>query len=741
MMSPRAAHWVFAIFLCGLLGSGPAVSETATKDASLVAPAPQVVQAPAETASPEPAARDYTRLLDYSEKCPVGLPDWATESERFAWRMICAGRVADMGQFTPAVQMSLDQPLALGPSSTADTSADGSGCKALPKANEQAQIWPDSRRLSARFIKLVATRKPYVEVPAVPTIVIRCARIDDQIYLYHEDLPRQLVLQDSRIMGGMNVQGARFDSDLVLDGSDLGGSYFYGDGLEAENLIFRSGRAGVVELTSANIRGKVALSGTLIGMLPDPKTPDERGGLIATGLQVGQNLMLDPSDNIQADLQKVDLRSVRIGGDLSADSARVRTKMNLNGADIGGALFMRFGAEAREVDLISARMEKGLELTGLRVLKPADFSTISVNAGTVDSGMWAQTGSIWAARLVVNDSAFFNGLQVEGKLMLDEASISGPLYLGGSRIVDQLSANGLHVEGPISMGWNADMTAVSFRGAFVEGAVQLSASRFDGPFDLRNAHLGALELWDNGQDVSWGPHASLDLRNADIGVLQARFPQNWELTGLHDQQGVPLRLPVELENLRYDRLGSATPPQSSLPPELDIDNLIQWVSDSLPKSDQGQAAGFIPQPFRQLEETLRSMGADSEADEVQVAGHVHQIKAYSADLSGWLKTLAGVIWWALVGFGAYPFRVLWWFAALVGLGVLVSRWSPILRDKGWTDCFWYSLENAFPLLQPSSEHQKVIHDHPFLQNFFHFQKVAGFVLATILVGALTLLGG
>jgi hypothetical protein len=84
---------------------------------------------------------------------------------------------------------------------------------------------------------------------------------------------------------------------------------------------------------------------------------------------------------------------------------------------------------------------------------------------------------------------------------------------------------------------------------------------------------------------------------------------------------------------------------------------------------------------------------------------------------------------------------LWWCAALVAVGVFVARLHGPLCRRGWTDCFWYSLENALPIVQPSRDHQKVVHDDPRLRNFFHFQKVAGFVLATILVGALTLLGG
>ena len=54
---------------------------------------------------------------------------------------------------------------------------------------------------------------------------------------------------------------------------------------------------------------------------------------------------------------------------------------------------------------------------------------------------------------------------------------------------------------------------------------------------------------------------------------------------------------------------------------------------------------------------------------------------------------------------------------------------------------WYSLENTLPLIDTNERFKNVQHGRPWLDHFFHFQKAFGFVLATVLVAALTLLSG
>lgn len=93
----------------------------------------------------------------------------------------------------------------------------------------------------------------------------------------------------------------------------------------------------------------------------------------------------------------------------------------------------------------------------------------------------------------------------------------------------------------------------------------------------------------------------------------------------------------------------------------------------------------------------------------------------------------------MIGHRIYPFRVLWWFAALVLGGWLALTFAAPSGVSGPTRRFWYSFENALPLVELAESHRHVPLEG-WVENFFHAQKVLGFVLVTVLVGALTLVG-
>ncbi|MFN7596979.1 MAG: hypothetical protein ACK5PT_09585, partial [Cereibacter sp.] len=229
-----------------------------------------------------------------------------------------------------------------------------------------------------------------------------------------------------------------------------------------------------------------------------------------------------------------------------------------------------------------------------------------------------------------------------------------------------------------------------------------------------------------------GKDASLTLRNAHVEALQARIPESWVR-----EDGT--MLPLDLQGFRYDRLGGiGSGAEGDLSRIGDAAPLIAWIEAA--GDSGGQAAGHAPQPYFQMESVLRTMGAEPAADEVAYARHLHRMDHYGNTLQDWVAWAREWVWRLLVGFGVYPFRLLWWFTALVVLGTILGRRTSDLCSQGWSGCFWYSLENAFPLMEPGRRNRDLFHDHPGVRSFFHFQKIAGFVLGTSLVGTLTLLG-
>lgn len=75
------------------------------------------------------------------------------------------------------------------------------------------------------------------------------------------------------------------------------------------------------------------------------------------------------------------------------------------------------------------------------------------------------------------------------------------------------------------------------------------------------------------------------------------------------------------------------------------------------------------------------------------------------------------------------------------VGFFVTYYSRAALIRPIYRKFWYSLENALPLVELSERHKSIDHESQWVESWFHFQKVMGFVLATVLVGALSLLGG
>ena len=118
------------------------------------------------------------------------------------------------------------------------------------------------------------------------------------------------------------------------------------------------------------------------------------------------------------------------------------------------------------------------------------------------------------------------------------------------------------------------------------------------------------------------------------------------------------------------------------------------------------------------------MGAEAAAKDIRFAQFEHRRDTRSA---WWQRQLDLASKW-LIGYGLFPFRLLWWFGGLVALGWAVAFAAPALRDYSFFKRFWYSLENALPLVSLSKEMENVSHQG-LVMHFFHAQKVLGFISA------------
>lgn len=499
------------------------------------------------------------------------LPNWWTDSEIYAWQQICAGKVADMS-FAP---QGVD---------------DGLSCQAQKEGEE----WGTNRLLSSRFLMQVSSTTPWTDIPAKRSIVIRCARIADE-----------LNLEDARIAPSLWLENTRFDRDVDLSSARVSGNF----------SLFDSVVSGALLLRSTRIDDNLFLQRGIFGQM------------LAEGMTVGGSLAMGTGFYPMG----ADISRAKIGGSVNVEGSDFEGEFDGTGIEVSQSVFLRGGARFAEVDLTRAK---------------------------------------------------------------------------------------------------------------IRGNLQIQGSTFTSDVDLTEAKIDdALMLRRAGFETRWEYPSTLDLRNAEVGALQATLPYTNLEGAVHswrrvDAGGVYEPLPVDLTNFTYERLGTyGEVPHDDLS-RVRVERLILWTEQS--RTAWGGDDGYAPQPYMQLANVLRRMGAEAAADKVDYARMVHRM----GTRENWWQVGLDFLSRYIVGFGIHPARALWWFLGLVGLGVIISYRVPAFSETGTATRFWYSLNNALPLVPLSKDLEELEGQEPgWVANFFTFQKIAGFALATVLVGALTLLGG
>lgn len=675
------------------------------------------------------------------------LPGWWSASERWVWDQVCAGLPANLA-FAD-----------LDPLDDGDCTAD-----------DPLSVWPEARRLSARFALQLATDPDLHAALREPEVVIQCAVFEDTLKIEDKHVPIAFVLQDSRFARGASLINSHFGRAL-----NLSGSVFERTRQTTQRLAFTapSGVIGAqmalnlsglradaqVAFDAVTVNGQMAAFDMVAARNLSLQTARVSGMFAADRVQVGRSLFL----NNGAEFVEVRLLSARIGSQVLAQGSSFIGTFSLEGAEVGGEVLLRDGGSYGEVRLLGADIGGQVQAEGSTFSGPfsADSATIGGNVYLNDG---AHFNTVRFAGARIGGGLFAAGSTFSGLFLADSATIDGNVFLrngsdfervsfsdatvgqnietSGSRFSGTFIAEGVRVGGGVYFRDHASFSNILLTGATIDGSLLLSGGDFSEEVDLTGVEIGgALVLNSFGSVARWGPDASLDLRNARIGALQAAMPLPDIPQAVHpwrrvDPAGGHAPLPVDLTNFSYDRLGSFGGEAGTDLSRVRPDRLIAWVAQSHAAWPGGD--GYAPQPYMQLATTLRSMGAGAAAEEVDYARLQHRMDTRDARWQRELDALSR----AVVGFGVYPERALVWMLGLVGLGVLVSYASPSFRGTGPFTRLWYSLNNALPLVPLSQEFEGYRHGGPgVVSNFFAFQKVAGFLLATVLVGALTLLGG
>ena len=501
------------------------------------------------------------------------------------------------------------------------------------------------------------------------------------LYLHEGGRFADIVLLGASIAGDAAFNRSTVTGKLDADGLEVGGSLFLRDG----------GTFADIDLLGARIAGSAEFSGSTV-----------TGILNGDRLEVGASLIARDG----AAFAGISLLGARIAGNAVLNGSTITGLLNADGLEVGGALILRDGATFADIDLLGARIASNAELNGSTV-------TGTFHGDRLDVG----------GNLNLRDGGTFADIRLPG------AGVAGNVELNGSTVTGILNADGLEVGGGLFLHDGGMFGSILLRRAKIGGDLFLPGSSFGGEFDLTGAAIGAELHLSSGlleRSPTWQNGASLILRNVNADALQAQA-HSWNISGA---DGL---LPTDLTGFTYNRFGGLDTSGNTSMGEESADWLIGWI-----EAQRDHGGYYDPQPYTQLAQVLEAAGATDKAKAIRYARFEHK-RNHDTSMNV-ARHFGLVLEKYVVGYGVYPFRALCWFFGLVGLGALLAQFSkhPSVRRRMG---LWYSLDNALPLIETNERFKNVDHGRPWLDHFFQLQKVLGFVLATVLVAALALLGG
>ena len=619
------------------------------------------------------------RTLPHQKKCSVPLPDdfWTDKGAE---------------AFKASEKWAWNRRICLGKVADMRNAPGGRGTNEKCSPEEIEGTVPDYRKLRPEFLELVLNQTPWTSAPKQPKVSIQCALVSGNVDQSYHAIEPAFSFRDGKIAGSVSLFDTAFKRSLSFSGSAVSGTV-NADNLQVGGDLFlqSGGTFADIYLINAKIARNASFSSSTV-----------TGKINAGGLRVGGDLNLREG----ATFANIHLLDAKVSGNVSFSGSTVTGKINANNLKVGGDLNLREGGTFADIHLFDAKITGSASLGG---------STVA--------------GTIYAGGLQVGGSLFLQNDGTFNDINLINAEIIGAASFNGSTFTGMINADNMKVGGDLFLQDGGTFADINLINAEIGKHVQLYGGTFRNTVDFTGATIkSALRLSSlSGQSFpEWKDGAMLILRNAKTDELQA-VKNSWKMSA-GDQL-----LPTDLTGFTYTHLGRPDTPGAEGMGDAQASWLTSWIKA---QHDYGQI--YDPQPYTQLAQTLEAVGSIDKAKAIRYAKFEHR-RSHDTSVSFFPR-----LWlWAersLIGYGVYPFRALYWFVGVVLLGGVFVQFSQQPSVRRWMG-LWYSLENALPLVATTERFKNVEHGKPLLTHFFHFQRAFGFFLATILVGALTLLSG
>lgn len=464
---------------------------------------------------------------------------------------------------------------------------------------------------------------------------------------------------------GVDLESLRSEGDLLLDRARLGAGVsligaIIGGRIAARGLVCG---AGGLALRGAQVAQSVDLTGAVID-----------GPLDIAGVRVGGELTAESAE-VHGGETAIAAPVARIGGNCNLARAKLVGEVAMAGADIAGQLRM---TEARLYGAGVAlrgdgmRVRGGVFMSGATVvgrvrLPAADIGNqlrLSGASLKVESGVALMAPG---AR-IMRDAQMDDGFRCVGGLLLDQIRVGGTLTLTGSHVASVAVSHAAHraaaaeaVRRPLD---RADRIALSLVDADVERLVMpdRAANRPRGVVDLSRARAGAFEdfaaawppafddraMGEGGEDID---HMVLD----GFAYEHLANPSG----RAHTQHGAG-----EAHSHRDDHVAAQR---------------IRWL-DGQPMADI--AEHLRPQAWVYLAQRLAAQGYGEDARAVSIARRRRERRSHAATH---MQRFQGVMLDVLALYGFNPWRTVVWMVACVLLFAAVFGWAS--RECERSGCF------------------------------------------------------
>jgi hypothetical protein len=337
--------------------------------------------------------------------------------------------------------------------------------------------------------------------------------------------------------------------------------------------------------------------------------------------------------------------------------------------------------------------------SGMKVNGSADFSSTTFHVPVDFTSAEIESDLLFDdVRYQVAEPADFESLKTKGAAFFRRDNFAAPLILNDADLFE------LFVEGICSCSLNLDLTHAHIERKLWIKNIQLNS--WTARFLQVNSEITLDRVT---------PLGEVDLAHSHLQNLAIVGFDKW----LHLKPGM-----LHLEGVSFDTVeieDDHYPPADKVLPLIDSES------------------SFSPQPYLELEKFYRAHGNPRDADDVYRDMRVHQRPLLSFPSRVWDLLLE-----ITLAYGKQSWRAGLGAIFLLVLGVFVfapnrMRWTdPNHQQEGRYSRFWYSLDQLAPAINlGDAKNWAPDPNELWTHNYAIFQRIAGWVLIPLILGAIT----